>query len=128
MNAKDIKDKTSNLNTKVTTVTISDKTIHLFVANTLHNCIHHLQWIVNSGIGNISLHLKQDRKLKKMIIPRVYYVPKLNGNLLSILHFLHWGYSVNFEQGGCALINAVGAQIATASISKIQNLLGIYWI
>ncbi|EIW64624.1 uncharacterized protein TRAVEDRAFT_95541, partial [Trametes versicolor FP-101664 SS1] len=73
------------------------------------------RYIHATGIGNISLHLKQDGKLEKAIVPGVYYVPDLDGNLLSVSHFVRRGYSVNFEQGGCAIVNAAGARIATAS-------------
>ena len=132
MIAKDVKDKTGDLNAKVATVTIGDETIRLFVANTLHDRVRHSQWIVDSGasspmssqwdwfisfkelkhpkhvwlsdehyihamgIGSISLHLKQDGKLEKAIVPGVYYVPDLEGNLLSVSHFVRRGYSINF--------------------------------
>ncbi|KAI0667431.1 hypothetical protein C8Q78DRAFT_958638, partial [Trametes maxima] len=73
------------------------------------------RYIFATGIGSVSLLLEQDGKHDKAIVPGVYYVPDLDGNLLSVSHFVRRGYTVNFEKGGCSIVNSSGDHIATAS-------------
>ncbi|CDO76034.1 hypothetical protein BN946_scf184818.g2 [Trametes cinnabarina] len=73
------------------------------------------RYIHATGIGRVSLRLERGPDTEAAIIPDVYYVPDLNGNLLSVSHFVRRGYSVNFEQGGCSIVDASGSRIATAS-------------
>ncbi|OBZ71294.1 Retrovirus-related Pol polyprotein from transposon TNT 1-94 [Grifola frondosa] len=73
------------------------------------------RFILAVGIGQISatVHL-DDGKTRTVIIPGVYHVPDLNGNLLSVSHLTRRGYSVNFGDAGCRILSPTGELAAVA--------------
>ncbi|KAH9889272.1 hypothetical protein C8Q73DRAFT_620776, partial [Cubamyces lactineus] len=73
------------------------------------------RFIHATSIGSVSLRLQRGASSEVAMVPDVYYVPDLNGNLLSVSHFVRRGHSVSFEHGGCSIIDSTGSCIATAS-------------
>ena len=74
------------------------------------------RFILAVGIGAVRLSLSDSHSLSPLdvLVPSVYHVPELNGNLLSVSSLVAHGHHVNFDQGGCTIIAPDGQTIGTA--------------
>lgn len=60
------------------------------------------QWVSVMGKGSINIKTKQGEEKH---ISDVYYVPKLQHNLISIGKLVQKGYRIYFENGECVILD-----------------------
>ncbi|KAF5363875.1 hypothetical protein D9756_000060 [Leucocoprinus leucothites] len=71
------------------------------------------RFILAIGVGQVQVVLTVNGKSLTYLIPNVYYIPELSGNLLSVSALGRCGYTLKFTKSGCQLIKS-GEVIATA--------------
>ncbi|KAI0326242.1 hypothetical protein GY45DRAFT_1225128, partial [Cubamyces sp. BRFM 1775] len=69
------------------------------------------------AVGTGSMYLDLHGSDSPVLVSRVFYVPELHGNLLSVSRLAASGYSVKFVKDGCQVVSqASDTVVGTASL------------
>ncbi|KIL57633.1 hypothetical protein M378DRAFT_16140, partial [Amanita muscaria Koide BX008] len=80
------------------------------------------RYILATGIGQLHLEMNLDNGQKCLTIIRsAYFVPDLSGNLISISYLTKRGYGVNFDEGGCCILNKKSGDLCGVA-HEVDNL------
>ncbi|KAI0704200.1 hypothetical protein C8T65DRAFT_555937, partial [Cerioporus squamosus] len=69
------------------------------------------------AVGSGSMYLDLDDSDTPVLVSRVFHVPELHGNLLSVSRLATSGYTIKFVENGCRIVSdSDDSIVGTASL------------